>query len=645
MDISIEKPPPKPPHNSVTQLQAQNSTIISPMTNLANSFRGLSSSANDTSTQTLTPARVSMKLSFNSSGENMVDQDDDHAIDLQPAKSYSSNEANLILNSASKEDTNRFAQQPTRRALFTKSEQKFNALRRLNSCGSQLPRQDEKSVGRQRRPYKTVDEVRRKAVIFENDEEEETDRLFEIAIRSRSCSRHRSDSITPLRKHSSARSNALEPDDISPPCSPLRLNNSTSTRPNDETFDEFFERFSDDGFMEDDEEVEADTQETVTSEANQVTSTPTRSSQTDQQNQPTLPNTSIEISPLVAPLLARHRSLGGKTPTRKLHKSPLNMDKLLNGAISKPNTRRGLFKDEKSTAPKSILKQVGTPSPRGRKQKRKFTQISDSPVKRFASPDTPSKIRCRRRKLSFSRAKSVTYNVTALRQVTNMIQSKNYRCSTNADEQEKVKRSLDRVASCDDTAYSGNHTVRKLEVETCSGNGKHPQLTNISSCTLAKLLRQDDSPVKYDIVDCRYPYEYNGGRIGRAINVSTEVQLYDRYFSPEKSDYQYPPNDTVLIFHCEFSSERAPKMMKLIREIDRKEHKYPNLKYPELYLLKGGYKEFYAKFPELCKDGYVPMLDAAHKQDFDNFRRMREKSKTWSSVNRPPPKLPTRKLF
>jgi hypothetical protein len=57
-----------------------------------------------------------------------------------------------------------------------------------------------------------------------------------------------------------------------------------------------------------------------------------------------------------------------------------------------------------------------------------------------------------------------------------------------------------------------------------------------------------------------------------------------------------PPVDEkskkILIFHCEFSSERAPAMMKHLRKLDRAKHRYPKLDFPEIYVLKGGYKVF-----------------------------------------------------
>lgn len=737
MDISIENQiPPKPPHTIMN-----NSDLISPMTNLANNFRSLSSSQNSTikveleaEEESLTPVR-GMKLSFNSSNENLNPMDLDAAIDLTAAKSYSKTEANQILEKVHTNDTKRFETANFRRTLFTEKETKFNKLRRMNSCGNQVPRLDEKYIGRTENTNsltssklkfrsKTIDETGKNKNKFmrkttntpssrnlnSSKSELDTDRLFEIAIRSRSCSRHRSDSITPLRKHSSAKSNALHPDDVSPPCSPLRLN---TTRSNNEEIEDFFERFSDDGFMEENEDNLSDLENELMGEPvhnfrigqnlqngqnlrnepvfqlpdiqennTQISSTPTRLQLFNPQ-----PSESIEISPLVAPLLARNRQ--GRTPTK--FSTPNSMNKLMNGKINKKSTRRGLFQEPtkslstkslqpqhnnfqsiKPITPKSILR-----SPRSRtpNKKRKFTQITESPlktsdslrspltspvkkrlqgsspVKRFASPDTPSKIRCRRRKLSYSRAKSVTYNVTALRQINpncvnvnnspglrvfSSIGSKNYRCSTDQAEQEKVKLSLDRIASCENNVYSGNHTVKKLDLETVAGNGKHPQLTCITGSTLANLMTKTKNQSKqFKILDCRYPYEYKGGHIKTAENISNEIDLFNRFFDPETASSETPnqfplDNNTVLIFHCEFSSERAPKMMKKLREIDRKRHKYPDLKFPELYLLKDGYKEFYESFSEFCDGGYVPMLDSSYKQEFDNFRKMREKSKTWS---------------
>ena len=59
----------------------------------------------------------------------------------------------------------------------------------------------------------------------------------------------------------------------------------------------------------------------------------------------------------------------------------------------------------------------------------------------------------------------------------------------------------------------------------------------------------------------RYPYEYEGGHIKGAENIYTQQQILS--LLPETK--QKPPaqdenNRQILIFHCEFSSERAPNL-------------------------------------------------------------------------------------
>ena len=54
-----------------------------------------------------------------------------------------------------------------------------------------------------------------------------------------------------------------------------------------------------------------------------------------------------------------------------------------------------------------------------------------------------------------------------------------------------------------------------------------------------------------------------------------------------------PERRVLVVFHCEFSSERGPRMCRFVRERDRSLNEYPKLHYPELYVLKGGYKDFF----------------------------------------------------
>uniref|UniRef100_A0A2K5DTA1 protein-tyrosine-phosphatase n=1 Tax=Aotus nancymaae TaxID=37293 RepID=A0A2K5DTA1_AOTNA len=84
----------------------------------------------------------------------------------------------------------------------------------------------------------------------------------------------------------------------------------------------------------------------------------------------------------------------------------------------------------------------------------------------------------------------------------------------------------------------------------------------------------------------------------------------------------------IVVFHCEFSSERGPRMCRYVRERDRLGNEYPRLHYPELYVLKGGYKEFFMKCQSYCEPpSYRPM----HHEDFkEDLKKFRTKSRTWA---------------
>lgn len=193
------------------------------------------------------------------------------------------------------------------------------------------------------------------------------------------------------------------------------------------------------------------------------------------------------------------------------------------------------------------------------------------------------------------------------------------------------------------------------------------------------------------VIDCRYPYEYDGGHIKvrqllpvnklcsfsswyaniddvqfchfqGALNFHHEDQIED-YFLRNPILSTCPEKRVLLVFHCEFSSERGPRMCRYVRERDRLLNEYPNLHYPELYILKGGYKEFFpihkvcmSFFTKLNQDkslnifhclslqriklskcfclqsvcepqDYRPM---AHEDFKEDYRKFRLKSRTWS---------------
>ncbi|XP_024935676.1 M-phase inducer phosphatase isoform X2 [Cephus cinctus] len=164
--------------------------------------------------------------------------------------------------------------------------------------------------------------------------------------------------------------------------------------------------------------------------------------------------------------------------------------------------------------------------------------------------------------------------------------------------------------------------------------GQHEDLKSISATTLAKLIHGEfyDRVGSFKIVDCRYPYEFNGGHIEGAMNLYNKELIKKELLDPLTHAPQIHPDSNkrnILVFHCEFSWERGPNLSRFLRNIDRQRNKehYPALHYPEVYLLHGGYRQFYQEQKNLCSpQGYRPMRHPDHEAD---LRQFRSKSKSW----------------
>jgi len=116
------------------------------------------------------------------------------------------------------------------------------------------------------------------------------------------------------------------------------------------------------------------------------------------------------------------------------------------------------------------------------------------------------------------------------------------------------------------------------------------------------------------VIDCRFEYEYNGGHIKDAMNVVTTEDLEMLLLTTTLENSKR----SIIIFHCEFSSKRGPTMCKYLRRRDRELHSsnYPELYYPEIYVMEGGYKKFFEEFKEQCEpEFYLTMDDPAYKQE------------------------------
>lgn len=139
-------------------------------------------------------------------------------------------------------------------------------------------------------------------------------------------------------------------------------------------------------------------------------------------------------------------------------------------------------------------------------------------------------------------------------------------------------------------------------------------LPRISQDTMANILdgRHNSEYDRIVVIDCRFEYEYNGGHIQNAVNFNDKSLLANQLFNGEP-----PSGSTLLVFHCEYSVHRAPMTAGFIRSRDRAANmeQYPRLTYPEMYVLDGGYSQFYAQHRSKCfPQNYVEMNDQRHEQ-------------------------------
>lgn len=139
-------------------------------------------------------------------------------------------------------------------------------------------------------------------------------------------------------------------------------------------------------------------------------------------------------------------------------------------------------------------------------------------------------------------------------------------------------------------------------------------LPRITQQTMADVLDSKYS-TQYDrvmIIDCRFEYEYEGGHIQDAVNFNDKQQLTQQLF-----DHCPPSPSTLLILHCEYSVHRAPLTAKFLRSHDRNvnSHCYPQLTFPEIYILDGGYSKFFEQHSSKCyPQNYVEMNDQRHEK-------------------------------
>lgn len=206
-------------------------------------------------------------------------------------------------------------------------------------------------------------------------------------------------------------------------------------------------------------------------------------------------------------------------------------------------------------------------------------------------------------------------------------------------------------------------------------------LMRISAQTLDDLLHGefDDVIGSFSVIDCRFDYEHAGGHIPGAINLNTNEAIESALLVSGSEDGLFGgelpvpsrsgdgrSGKRVIVFHCEFSVKRAPTFAKHFRSKDRSlnGYVYPNIHYPEVYILEGGYSQYYSQFSvrlpfclsrarnrgligsllleslqDRCDGSYVRMDDPAHLRarasELNDFRRWnRTRSFTYGELQR-----------
>ena len=110
-----------------------------------------------------------------------------------------------------------------------------------------------------------------------------------------------------------------------------------------------------------------------------------------------------------------------------------------------------------------------------------------------------------------------------------------------------------------------------------------------------------------------------------------QIRLAGKTFFPRE-----PAAGAQRVFHCEFSVNRGPYMAQIFRGFDRElnKEKYPELFYPNIYILDGGYKKFFAEYSDFCDGGYVPMRDEEHKLNGDLVKSTSQYRESCENLNK-----------
>lgn len=182
----------------------------------------------------------------------------------------------------------------------------------------------------------------------------------------------------------------------------------------------------------------------------------------------------------------------------------------------------------------------------------------------------------------------------------------------------------EKVVTLSNNFYQSKLTESQINIfqkEECS----NPLFPRISAESLSQIILNNTHQPhykSYHIIDCRFEYEYQGGHIKNAININSKDDIEKQFLQ------KYIEMPALLIFHCEFSNQRGPNLASHLRNCDRilNYENYPDLCFPDIVILDGGYEKFYSKFPQLCFPRAYTKMDSVenlhhYEKELDKFRK------------------------
>ncbi|TNJ30105.1 Rhodanese-like domain-containing protein [Giardia muris] len=120
------------------------------------------------------------------------------------------------------------------------------------------------------------------------------------------------------------------------------------------------------------------------------------------------------------------------------------------------------------------------------------------------------------------------------------------------------------------------------------------------------------------LVDCRWPYEFEGGHIRGAINC---VTVDDLLASVDCLDY------AKVILYCEYSVRRSVNVAQTLSHTLQDDSNAPN---NDILVLNGGYSAFYTEYTPYCDPlGYISETDVRFIDERRKHTRTDSRLDTW----------------